>query len=46
MTATDIFKHSIAVVDKVRVSADQYRQSWIGGPPVAPPAGLISDHLT
>ena len=33
---------AIAVVYKVpAMSADQYRQSWIGGPPVAPPAGLI-----
>ena len=23
------------------MTADQYRQSWIGGPPVTPPAGLI-----
>ena len=23
------------------MSADQYRQSWVGGPPVAPPAWLI-----
>lgn len=33
---------AIAVVYRVpAMSADQYRQSWIGGPPVAPPAGLI-----
>jgi hypothetical protein len=33
---------AIAVVYKVpAMSADQYRQSSIGGPPVAPPAGLI-----
>ena len=32
----------IAVVYKMpAMSADQYRQSWTGGPPVAPPAGLI-----
>lgn len=38
---------AIGDVYKVPVlSADQYRQSWISGPPVAPPAGLISDHLT
>ena len=38
---------AIAVVYKVpAMSADQYRQSWLGDPPVAPPAGLISDHLT
>ena len=33
---------AIAVVYKApAMSADQYRQSWTGGPPVAPPAGLI-----
>jgi len=33
---------AIAVVYRVpAMSADQYRQSWNGGPPVAPPAGLI-----
>lgn len=33
---------AIAVVYRVpAMSADQYRQSWIGGPPVAPPAELI-----
>jgi hypothetical protein len=24
------------------MTADQYRDSWVGGPPVKPPAGLIS----
>lgn len=23
------------------MTADQYKESWVGGPPVAPPAGLI-----
>lgn len=33
---------AIAVVYRVpAMSADQYRQSWTAGPPVAPPAGLI-----
>ena len=33
---------AIAVVYRAAaMSADQYLQSWTGGPPVAPPAGLI-----
>ena len=33
---------AIAVVYRPpAMSADQYRQSWTGGPPVGPPAGLI-----
>lgn len=32
----------IAVVYKApAMTAEQYRQSWAGGPPVAPPVGLI-----
>ena len=32
----------IAVVYKApAMTAEQYRESWAGGPPVAPPAGLI-----
>lgn len=33
---------AIAVVYRPpAMTAAQYRESWIGGPPVAPPAGLI-----
>jgi hypothetical protein len=33
---------AVAVVYRTpAMSAEQYRQSWTGGPPVAPPAGMI-----
>lgn len=33
---------AIAVVYRSpAMSAEQYKASWVGGPPVAPPAGLI-----
>src|SRR4051812_28680779 len=33
---------TIAVVYRPpAITAEQYRESWIGGPPVAPPPGLI-----
>ena len=34
---------AIAVVYRPpAMTADQYKASWVGGPPVAPPAGLIA----
>ena len=34
---------AIAVVYRApAMSAEQYKASWVGGPPVAPPAGLIA----